>query len=155
MQQVVLQGFSDNLGKWFLECENQTWNDISLRNFRKSLTPILWTPGMLETPHAHKIPRFRGGGGFFWREGSATFILWARGFFGEVQQYQTCNSRSDFQSDSRNWWEPSRIRNPKRGVCATRQEEKEGRFWRCLGQSSGPEKGGSFHWWNISRISRI
>ena len=36
--------------------------------------PILWAPGifgffLLENPHAHKIPPFRGGGG--------------RGFFGE------------------------------------------------------------------------
>ena len=32
------------------------------------------------TPHAHKIPRFKGWV-FFWRGGSADFILWARGFF--------------------------------------------------------------------------
>ena len=34
--------------------------------------------------HAHKIPRFRGGGilGFFWGGGGVLILfLWARGFF--------------------------------------------------------------------------
>ena len=51
--------------------------------------PILWTPGknaffLQENPHVHKIPRFRGGGGYFGfgGGGSADFIFfWARGFF--------------------------------------------------------------------------
>ena len=53
--------------------------------------PILWAPGilwlfLLENPHAHQIPRFKGGGVSwdFLRGGGAevpTLFLWARGFF--------------------------------------------------------------------------
>ena len=53
--------------------------------------PILWAPGifwffLLENPHAHKIPPFRGGGGvlgFFRRGGggSANFIFMGVGIF--------------------------------------------------------------------------
>ena len=52
--------------------------------------PILWAPGifglfLLENPHAHKIPPFRGGGGVlgFFRRGGVEvpiLFLWARGF---------------------------------------------------------------------------
>ena len=49
---------------------------------------ILWAPGifglfLLENPHAHKIPPFRGGCGFFWKGGVEVPILflWAWGFF--------------------------------------------------------------------------
>ena len=49
--------------------------------------PILWVPGifwffLLENPHAHKIPPFRGGSGFFRRGGVEVPILflWAWGF---------------------------------------------------------------------------
>ena len=54
--------------------------------------PILWAPGifwffLLENPHAHEIPPFRGGGGGFWvfLEGGGVEVpilfLWAWGFF--------------------------------------------------------------------------
>ena len=53
--------------------------------------PILWALGifwlfLLENPHAHKIPPFRGRGGGFWGflEGGVEVpipFLWARGFF--------------------------------------------------------------------------
>ena len=50
--------------------------------------PILWAPGffwffLLENPHAHKIPPFRGGVlGFFRRGGgSANFIFMGVGIF--------------------------------------------------------------------------
>ena len=51
--------------------------------------PILWAPGifgpfLLENPHAHKIPPFRGGSCFFWKGGGVEvpiLFLWARGFF--------------------------------------------------------------------------
>ena len=54
--------------------------------------PILWAPGifwffLLETPHAHKIPPFGGGGvlGFFRRGGgSANFIFMGVGIFPKV-----------------------------------------------------------------------
>ena len=50
--------------------------------------PILWAPknAFLSAgkPHAHKIPRFRGGGGisFFWGQEVPILFLWARGFVG-------------------------------------------------------------------------
>ena len=59
--------------------------------------PILWAPGilcflLLENPHAHKIPPFRGGGGVlgFLRKGggSANFI-----FMG-VLIFPTCHTRA-------------------------------------------------------------
>ena len=50
--------------------------------------PILWAPGilglcLLENPHAHKIPPFRGGSWVFWKGGVEVPILflWAWGFF--------------------------------------------------------------------------
>ena len=50
--------------------------------------PILWAPGifwffLLANPHAHKIPAFRGGVGFFRRGGggSANFIFMGVGIF--------------------------------------------------------------------------
>ena len=51
--------------------------------------PILWVPGilgffLLENPHAHKIPPFRGGGSwFFWKGGggSANYIFMGVGIF--------------------------------------------------------------------------
>ena len=50
--------------------------------------PILWAPGifglfLLENPHAHKIPPFRGGSWFFLEGGVEVPILflWAWGFF--------------------------------------------------------------------------
>ena len=53
--------------------------------------PVLWAPGifwffLLENPHAHKIPPFRGGGGsgFFQKGGgggSANFIFMGVGIF--------------------------------------------------------------------------
>ena len=52
--------------------------------------PILWAPGifwffLLENPHAHKIPPFRGGGGFWvfleGGGGSANFIFMGVGIF--------------------------------------------------------------------------
>ena len=49
--------------------------------------PILWAPAifwffLLEKPHAHKIPRFRGGRGFFGRGGgSANSIFMGVGIF--------------------------------------------------------------------------
>ena len=58
--------------------------------------PILWAPGfffwffLLENPHAHKIPPFRGGGvGFFWKGGVEVPILflWARGFSWGQKRY--------------------------------------------------------------------
>ena len=53
--------------------------------------PILWAPGifwffLLENPHAHKIPLFRGGGvmGFFGRGGwKCQFYFYGRGDFSE------------------------------------------------------------------------
>ena len=51
--------------------------------------PILWAPGifwffLLEKPHAHKIPPFRGGRGFFGREGwKCQFYFYGRGDFSE------------------------------------------------------------------------
>ena len=73
-------------------------------NFRKSVmsikvqpailgpemaAPILWAPGifgfvLLENPHAHKIPPFRGGGGrgFFWKGGwKCQSYFYGRGIF--------------------------------------------------------------------------
>ena len=53
--------------------------------------PTLWAPGifwlfLLENPHAHEIPPFRGGGGVlgFWRKGGVEvpiLFLWAQGIF--------------------------------------------------------------------------
>ena len=50
--------------------------------------PILWAPGIFafflqENPHAHKIPPFRGGRGFFWKGGggSVNFIFMGVGIF--------------------------------------------------------------------------
>ena len=49
--------------------------------------PILWAPGifwffLLETPHAHKIPPFKGGGwGFLERRGKCQFYYYGRGDF--------------------------------------------------------------------------
>ena len=51
--------------------------------------PILWAPGifwffLLENPHAHKIPPFRGGGCWGFLEGGVEvpiLFLWAWGFF--------------------------------------------------------------------------
>ena len=51
--------------------------------------PILWAPGifwffLLENPHAHKIPPFRGGGFWVFLEGgggSANFIFMGVGIF--------------------------------------------------------------------------
>ena len=51
--------------------------------------PILWAPGifgffLLENPHAHKIPPFRGGGFWDFLEGgggSANFIFMGVGLF--------------------------------------------------------------------------
>ena len=51
--------------------------------------PILWAPGifgffLLENPHAHKIPPFRGGVLGFFRKGgggSANFIFMGVGIF--------------------------------------------------------------------------
>ena len=63
--------------------------------------PILWAPGifwffLLENPHAHKIPPFRGGGflGFFvFLEGGGVEVpilfLWAWGFFRRQHHSQT------------------------------------------------------------------
>ena len=56
--------------------------------------PILWAPGifglfLLENPHAHKIPPFRGGVlGFFRRGGVEVPILflWVWGFFRNVKR---------------------------------------------------------------------
>ena len=55
--------------------------------------PILWAPGtfgffLLENPHAHKIPPFRGGGGGCWgfleRGGwKCQFYCYGRGDFSE------------------------------------------------------------------------
>ena len=59
--------------------------------------PSRWAPGifglfLLETPHAHKNPCFRGGGlGFgFWREGSGSADFTFIGRRTNVQQL-TCN----------------------------------------------------------------
>ena len=49
--------------------------------------PILWAPGifwffLLENPHAHKIPPFRGGGGVLRRGGwKCQFYFYGRGDF--------------------------------------------------------------------------
>ena len=49
--------------------------------------PILWAPGKIafflqEDLHVHKIPRFRGGGGYFGLGGEVPIsFLWAQGFF--------------------------------------------------------------------------
>ena len=54
------------------------------------VAPIFCAPGifgffLLDNPHAHKIPRFRGSGGVgvFWkgRSGSANFIFMGAGIF--------------------------------------------------------------------------
>ena len=47
--------------------------------------PILWAPGisgffLLENPHAHKIPLYRGGRGFFRRGGVEVPILFLLSF---------------------------------------------------------------------------
>ena len=62
--------------------------------------PILWAPGifgffLLENPHAHKIPPFRGGClGFFFRRGGGwkcQFYFYGRGDFSEY--WCTCFMR--------------------------------------------------------------
>ena len=53
--------------------------------------PILWAPGVFafflqENLHAHKIPRFREGEGFFWAlrgGGGPFFIFYGRGDFSD------------------------------------------------------------------------
>ena len=57
--------------------------------------PILWAPGifwffLLENPHAHKIPPFRGGGFWVFLEGvveAPILFLWAWGFFRLWKRY--------------------------------------------------------------------
>ena len=49
---------------------------------------------LLENPHAHRIPRLRGGVVFFWRRGggSANFIFMGVGIFPRegLQMFKTC-----------------------------------------------------------------
>ena len=88
-----------------------------VRNFsaRNSGAPILWAPGifwffLLENPRAHKIPRFRGGGGgscFFGRGGgSANFVFmgvgifpirWCSKFFGFMSLTAQCERAIPFR----------------------------------------------------------
>ena len=72
--------------------------------------PILWAPGifwffLLENPHAHKIPPFRGGGGgsgFFFRKrgGSANFIFMGVGTFPIVTWKRALSCASLLQKNS-------------------------------------------------------
>ena len=55
--------------------------------------PILWAPGifglfLLDKPHAHKIPRFRGGVGFFLEGGvwKCQFYFYGRGDFSKLSE---------------------------------------------------------------------
>ena len=74
-------------GPRFLTFSDNSWSAFRDDSFRKILVSaifppvilwpemaatILWAPGifwffLLENPHAHKIPRFRGGVVFFWK----------------------------------------------------------------------------------------
>ena len=58
--------------------------------------PILWAPGilgffLLENPHAHKIPPFRGGCWVFLEGGVEVpvLFLWAWGFFSKNEEFTT------------------------------------------------------------------
>ena len=82
----------------FQQCKKQKTTSY-VRNFsaRNSgagkAAPILWVPGifwffLLETPRAHNIPRFRGGGGswVFWKGWKCQFYLHGRGDFSDKKK---------------------------------------------------------------------
>ena len=99
--------------------------------------PILWAPGifwffLLENPHAHKIPRFRGGGSWLFGRsgGSANFIFMGVGFCDKVV-------RAIFKASPT--CHPWRLPLPIRVVLRSRTEQLAWGVW-WTGRKHGEEK---------------